>query len=202
MDQLQGNPDEVLEYIQGSTRKNAASKQVALDRAQAIAAKARAEINLSDPAEQEKIRAQILKELAAGGIHLQGGPNQGAPNEDGLSLEKSWHVLHYLLTGEAEEAPPPLGNAILGGTKIGDELDYGPVRFLTPNQVREVATALASVTKEDLKQRFHLKAMMAANIFPVRDKSELELAQDYFDDLSHCYTDAATSGDAMLLWIE
>jgi hypothetical protein len=202
MDWLQSNPDEVQSFIQGSIQKSAAGKQAALERAQAIAIKARAEVDLSNPAEQEKVRAQILKELAAGGIHVQGRPKDGGQHEDGLNLEKSWQVLHYLLTGHAEEAPPPLGNAILGGTAIGDDLDYGPVRFLTPDQVREVATALASVTKEDLKQRFNLKAMIAAHIYPVRDESELELAQDYFDELSHYYTDAAANASAMLLWIE
>jgi hypothetical protein len=90
----------------------------------------------------------------------------------------------------------------LGGQEIGDNLGYGPARFLTPQQVREVAAALASISKVDLRGRFDLKAMMAANIYPVRDSSELELAQDHFEPLSHYYAEAAASGNAMLLWVE
>src|SRR5437870_3150368 len=38
-----------------------------------------------------------------------------------FSLGKEWHALHYLLTDEsdlkkASQAPPPLGNVVLGGT--------------------------------------------------------------------------------------
>jgi hypothetical protein len=67
-----------------------------------------------------------------------------------LNLEKSWHVLHYLLTGKAEKAPPPVGNAILGGQDIGGDLGYGPARFLTPQQVREVRIALSAISKDGL----------------------------------------------------
>jgi hypothetical protein len=43
--------------------------------------------------------------------------------------------------------------------------------------------------------------MKAANIYPVRDKSELELAQGYFEQLSRYYAEASADGNAMLLWI-
>ena len=118
-----------------------------------------------------------------------------------MNLEKSWHVLHYLLTGKVEEAPAPLGNAILGGQEIGDDLGYGPARFLTSKQVREVAGALEAVSKDELAARFDLDAMLAARIYPVRDASELELAQHYFEHLSRYYSDAAASGNAMLLYV-
>jgi hypothetical protein len=73
------------------------------------------------------------KELAGVGVKVGAGVDHG-PTEDGLNLEKSWHVLHYLLTGKAEKAPPPVGNAVLGGQDIGGDRGYGPARFLTPQQ--------------------------------------------------------------------
>jgi len=42
---------------------------------------------------------------------------------------------------------------------------------------------------------------MAARIYPVRDRSELRLAEDYFALASHCYAEAAAAGNAMLLWV-
>jgi hypothetical protein len=191
---FQRNPKKVKEAVYGKVCAGAPKMKATLERVQKIALQARA-LNLS-AVEQEKVRAEILKELSCAG----GGFNDG-PDENGLNLEKSWHVLHYLLTGKAEEAPPPLGNAILGGTEIGDDLGYGPARFLTPQQVREVATALAPISKEDLAQRFDLDAMMTANIYPVQDESELEMAQHYFEHLSRYYAEAAASGKAMLLYV-
>ncbi len=196
LERLRRDPRVVRTLIYGKVRKNSDKTKVALERAQQIATDARAAGILSDPAEQERVRNEILQELAGAGILVQDGPN-----EEGLNLEKSWHVLHYLLTGKAEEAPPPLGNAILGGKEIGDDLGYGPARFLTPPQVREVATALAAISKDELAARFDLNAMIAAHIYPVRDESELELAQHYFEHLSRYYAHAAASSNAMLLYV-
>jgi hypothetical protein len=196
LEKLRRNPKAVRELIYGKVRKNSANVKAALDRAQQIAMNARAAGILSDPVEQDRVRKEILKELTGAGISVQGGPN-----EEGLNLEKSWHVLHFLLTGKTEDAPPPLGNAILGGKEIGDDLGYGPARFLTSQQVREVAAALITISNDDLASRFDLDAMLAAHIYPVRDESELELAQHYFDYLSRYYADAAARGNAMLLYV-
>jgi Domain of unknown function (DUF1877) len=196
---LRRNPESVEELVHGKGPADPGEMLAVLQRTQKIALDARAGV-INDPAEKERIRAQILKELAGVGVKVGAGVD-GGPTEDGLSLEKSWHVLHYLLTGKAEEAPPPLGNAILGGQQIGEDLGYGPARFLTPQAVREVATALNAISKDDLRKRFDLKAMMAAKIYPVRDQSELRLAQDYFALVSRYYAEAAAAGNAMLLWV-
>jgi|SRR5271165_3004905 len=196
--EFQNNPKSVKKTIRGNTRKNLAAMMATLQRLQPIAEELRAR-NLS-PEEQEKARNEMLKQLSAAGAGFGISPDQ-----DRLDLEKSWHVLHYLLTGKAEDAPPPFGNAILGGQEIGDDLGYGPARFLTPEQVRHVASALASVTKEDLAHRFDLDAMTKAHIYPVHgasaDESELELAQEYFELLSRYYAEAAAAGNAMLLYV-
>jgi len=193
--EFQKNPKSVKKTILGEPRKNMAAIMATFDRLKPITDELRAK-NLS-PEEQAKAREEMLKELSAVGAGLGTGPD----DENGLNLEKSWHVLHFLLTGEAENAQPPLGNAILGGKEIGDDLGYGPARFLTPQEVQEVASALTSLKKEDLASRFDLDAMIKARIYPVRDESELELAQEYFDELSRYYADAAVDGNAMLLYV-
>jgi Domain of unknown function (DUF1877) len=155
LQEFQKNPKSIKKTIQGKTRKNMAAMMATLDRLKPMAEELRAR-NLN-PEEQAKAREEMLKELST----VDAGFGIGL-NENGLNLEKSWHVLHYLLTGETEEAQPPLGNAILGGKEIGDDLGYGPARFLTPQQVQEVASALASMKKEDLASRFDLDAMIKA----------------------------------------
>jgi hypothetical protein len=200
LEQLQRDPQGTEAFVRGKAQPDYGKMLAVLQSTQKIALDARASGALTDPAERERIRALIFKELDGAGVDVGLGANESA-SEDGLNLEKSWHVLHYLLTGKAESVPPPLGNAILGGQEIGKDLGYGPARFLTPQQVREVATALASISRDDLSKRFDLKAMMRAKIYPVRDKSELELTQEYFEQLARYYANAAKSGNAMLLWI-
>jgi len=122
-------------------------------------------------------------------------------DEKSLSLEKSWHVLHYLLTGTAGDAPPPLGNAILGGKKIGGDVGYGPARFLTPAQVREVAEALAATSKDELIRRYDVAAMERAKIYTFRGEDVMEDGLYYFDKLAEYYAEAAELGNGVLLYI-
>jgi len=196
--QFQRDPATLEQFLFGEAEANAPKIRAALARVQDIAREAKARGQVDDPADREKTRALILKELMGTGVRVQDGST-----EKGLSLEKSWHALHYLLTGKTEAAPPPLGNAILGGEEIGEERDYGRVRFLTPQQVREVAEALAAISKEELPGRFDVKRMKVSKvIYPCRDQQELDIALDYFGQLVGYYSDAAKRGNAMLLYIE
>jgi hypothetical protein len=119
-----------------------------------------------------------------------------------LKLGKSWHTLHYLLTGSAEPVDTCLGKAILGGAEIGPDLGYGPARLLAPEEVGQAAEALARLSKEDLAQRFNLSAMKAANIYACDSEEELELAQDYFERMTRFYAEAAAMGNAMILYLK
>lgn len=191
---FQQNPESLSMAIRGKDREKHNAMIEALAQLQPISEKVR-ELNLG-PEETKKAQNDMFQQIAA----ISSGLGIGR-SKDGLDLEKSWHVLHYLLTETAAEASPPFGNAILGGQEIGDDLGYGSARFLTPEQVRDVSRALNSVSKEDLARRFDLPAMIRANVYPVRDESELELAQEYFEHLSRYYADAAAAGNAMLLYI-
>lgn len=190
---LQQEPDSIEDFLQGEATPDTGKLMAALQRAQEIGLRA-----MGNPAEKEKARLEIIRELTAAGAKL---PKDG-PNEDGLSLEKSWHSLHYLLTGSAQEVDSPLGNAILGGEEIGPDLGYGPARFLDTKQVQEVSSTLNKVSSDDLARRFDLKAMMAAKVYACADDEELELAQHYFEHLVKYYAEAAKRGDAMLLYID
>src|SRR5262249_21658351 len=56
-----------------------------------------------------------------------------------LEIDKSWNGIHYLLTGHAEGGSGPLSMPVLGGTEFGEDVGYGPARFLLAAQVQEVA---------------------------------------------------------------
>ena len=135
------------------------------------------------------------------------------PDENGLEelaggfdVDKSWHGLHYLLTGTADEGEGPRSLAIFGGEEFGPEIGIGPARFLTPAQVREVSLALADFTEAELRANFDPQAMEALRIYPtgiwVRDGEEgLDYLLQYFGGLAKFYADAASRGDAVLQWI-
>jgi hypothetical protein len=195
--EMQGNPSLVVERLKSKGLPNLDEMVAALHRIQKIGLAGNGLISPDAFIDRERDRAQILAELQSVGVRLPGED----PGEEGLSLEKSWHTLHYLLTGKPEEAPPPLGNAILGGVPIGDDVGYGPARFLTPEQVREVASALSAFTMDDLADRFDAGAMSAANVYGAEGE-EPEWAQYYFASLVRYYNDAAEKGNAMLLYID
>jgi len=190
---LKKEPGSVSEFLHGKLIANSGNLKNALFAVQEMAMQAMA---AGTSKNDEKLREQIISELeSAGALANHYGDRD-------LTLEKSWHCLHYLLTGSAGESDSVLGKAILGGKEIGPDIGYGPARYLEPNEVELVAKALKKVPKEDLAARFDLKAMKAAKVYACRDESELELAQHYFAELCTCYEKAAERGDAMLLYID
>lgn len=125
--------------------------------------------------------------------------------ENFLDVDKAWHAIHYTLNGKAWEGEPPLGWTVVGGTEIGEDVGYGPARYLTTDQVKAVAEALSTIDAEEFSTRFDPKALGAAEIYPEiwgRDDSEgLEFVLNYYNELRTFYLAAAERGDAALLYI-
>ena len=142
-------------------------------------------------------RAEILSQIQSAGVKV---PDED-PGEAGLCLEETWHILHYLITGKAGEAAPPLGNAILGGTSIGDVFGHWPARYLDPQQVGEVADALKRFNPEDLGERFDPPVLLKEHIYG-SEEEKFDMLEYYFAQLMRYYTDAAARGNGMLLYIQ
>jgi hypothetical protein len=86
---------------------------------------------------------------------------------EALDLDKSWHGIHYLLTGTAWEGDPPLNFVVTGGREVGDdEVGQGPARTYTAAETREIATALAALSDEKVRARFAPGEMMRLEIYP------------------------------------
>lgn len=114
-----------------------------------------------------------------------------------VDLDKAWHGIHWLLTGEVDRGDGPLAAAIMGGQEFGEDNGYGPPRLLSPSGVTAVASALGSVDLEDLRARYGAAAMSAAGLYP-----EIWEDEDNFDDylapnlelLKQLYEHAAAQG--------
>jgi len=123
---------------------------------------------------------------------------------DCLDVAKAWHGIDYLLRGESYDGvgAGAAAKAVLGGTEIGDDKGYGPVRYLTVAGVKEVADAISQIGREEFAQRFDAQAMAKAGIyaFDLHD-TDLEHFTHYYEELKRYYEDAAKKGNAMLLFL-
>ena len=126
-----------------------------------------------------------------------------------LSIGTDWHALHFLLTGDGELRPhplppPPLGNVVHGGTETEWACTYGQVRSLTPEEVRAVADALASISVDDLRSRFSVESFNAAQIYPHGRRArwtaeEAESVFEIYPRVVEFFQAAARDGDMILL---
>lgn len=125
------------------------------------------------------------------------------PGELFIDVDKAWHGIHFLLCGQAEGGEPPLSDAVLGGTVIDEDLGYGPARFLTAGQVKQVAVALEAIDSATLASRFDPAAMSAQQVYPQMwsaGQEALDYLLEAYNRLREFYARAGTSGYAVLLF--
>jgi hypothetical protein len=123
-----------------------------------------------------------------------------------LSLETSWHGLHFVLTGTAGEGEPPHNFLVAGGEPVGDEdTGYGPARVFDADSVLDLVTALGSISDEEFARRFDPRRMAVAGIYPeVWDEPRPALLAVYrrcFRELKAHVHRAAQTGQALIVMI-
>jgi len=123
---------------------------------------------------------------------------------DPVDLGTAWHGLHLLLNGSAWRGDPPLFDAILGGTPLGDPSSYEPIRFVAAADVKAVAAALPPA--QDLISRFTHQKMKQAEIYPEERWSEPNVLTGFllpaYDQLVALFTQAAAAGQAVLITLD
>jgi hypothetical protein len=156
-----------------------------------------------DPAMQEAVTKRLgvtVESLRAGGggkaiINWMSTRRRDRPSIQGkgtsLSIEKAWHGLHYLLCGSVEPNGALLSQTILGGTEIGEDLGYGPVRYFTLDQVGQIADELnRPALQGEMSARFDPARMSELGIYPQGWKSsdgawlleEFRRVRDFYTD--------------------
>lgn len=129
-----------------------------------------------------------------------------------FSLEKDWHVLHSALNGTHDGGTGPLADAILGGQQIPDAEGVmsfgagssGALRYLTAPEVRNAATALREIEPTQLLSKLDVKDAQEKRIYlahTLENLSDWEYLPELFVSFREFYSDAADSGNAMLLSI-
>ncbi|MCW2669592.1 MAG: hypothetical protein JWO27_1489 [Frankiales bacterium] len=121
-----------------------------------------------------------------------------------VDIGTAWHGLHVLLNGSAGGGSPPLYDAVLGGTPVGDPSSYEPIRFVSPADVKAVAAALP--TAEELTPRFTHKAMKQAEAYPDSAWEQPDvlttLLLPAYERLLVLFTNAAAAGQAVLITLD
>jgi hypothetical protein len=105
-------------------------------------------------------------------------------------LDKSWHGIHYLLTGSAWEGSPPYDFLVEGGRQVGKiDLEHGPVRAFRTDETRAIYDAISIMSAYELRKRFNARDMAAKEIYPdiwtgpVIEEDSLRYLMDNLDRL-------------------
>ena len=126
-----------------------------------------------------------------------------------LDLHKSWHILHYLFTGEVGPAKSP-ADALMSGEELGEDLGYGPPRLHDAQATRAIGEFLRAQTREKLQAQVDLRAMQRAGVYAISmgaragadEENELrdEVAA-YFAPLRDYVLAMAAKQHGLLIWL-
>lgn len=129
--------------------------------------------------------------------------------EPSLNLEKSWHMLHYLMSGEVFPVGSP-GDLLLTGDDVGEDLGYGPARLHSESATQAFSRFLEAQDVARLQERVDLKNMSDSRVYgmpfgpgPV-DEYEKELRDEvarYFPRLRNYVREMSDRGNGLLVWV-
>ena len=151
--------------------------------------------------EREVARLRSLKDEDARLEHLQEEIEEqylGEEKQFTAESDKSWDAMHRALTdGQLtwDGGTYPLKHTVLAGESLYTGSDY-IMSLKTPQQVRDVAVALPSITEEDFRKRYF--AIDAKGYgFPLSD-DDFNYTWDNFQGLREFYTRATQAGRFVL----
>jgi hypothetical protein len=135
-------------------------------------------------------------------LYDEGGASEP---ERRLDIDKSWHGMHFLLTGEVWTGTMPLGFLIAGGVTIGDiNVGYGPARAFTSGDVRDIDAALRPISRADLMARWDVERIRAADLYAV-DADDVETEDSYvgvyFEQVKRFVSELVRDGLGMLVYM-
>ncbi len=134
-----------------------------------------------------------------------GSKPMGTPAAPVLDLHKSWHMLHFLFTGDAWEGALPAATLLVGGREVGEDLGYGPARMLSLEETERFARFLEPLEVAVLAARLDGRAMKALGAYSAENE---DCCADLHDDLARYFprlrsfvTDAAAKRRGLLIWM-
>ena len=183
LDRLEGDPDGAMQYLFSIPGFDlSAMSQV-----------------LADPSAMQANAANMLPAL-----------QDRQADSTRVDLEKDWHALHFLLTGDGSLNPEhhpnnPLHNLVMGGTPTSLQASYGPVRKFEPDDITQIVAALEKISVDELRARFSPEAFNAAEIYPRPtpggwDLAEMDGVFQVFPKLRQLFVDALNAGEVVIVY--
>ena len=130
-------------------------------------------------------------------------------NKDNLlDIDKSWHAIHFTLTGCAYggEEDDILSNLVFGGEPVNEEdMGYGPARLFTKEKTALLSEALKKWDKTAFCKNFNVADMLEHDIYPVMsgedDVDFFTYVWACFDAVKEFFQKAAEEGQSVLTFI-
>ena len=123
---------------------------------------------------------------------------EGAIDAECLDIDKTWHAIHFLLTGEPEGGKFPLSFAIMEGHTIAEDFIDGAT-YLFPKEVEAVSEALSALPDELVYNRYDSEEFSMTDIYrgPWDESVRNEVIKDY-QELKKFFSGAASERNAIL----
>lgn len=122
-----------------------------------------------------------------------------------FDVDKAWHAVHFTLTGDAWNQHGPMGKVVLGGEPFGEDMGYGPSRWLPPDAVAIASRELAELTPSGFAQRLDFAAMAQHDIYPSiweRDPDVEQLVEFVvagYEEIRDRFAEAAAAGHGFVI---
>lgn len=162
------------------------------------------------------LEQHIVEDIQAGKLSLAEdilyNEEKEPDGEDCLDIDKTWHAIHFILTGQAgktEEATGEntvLSKLIFSGNLLTDEdVGYGPAMLITQAEVKEIAKEIQGISRELLYKSFDLSTMLKNGVYPmINDEDEdgfFEYVWQYFEEIQRFFRVAAQENKCVIFYI-
>lgn len=137
-------------------------------------------------------------------------PREGRELDDAarecFDLDKSWHAIHFLLSGTAWEGTMPEGFLLCSGAVIGDiDVGYGPARAYTAAETASIHACLAALPPDQLRMRFDAKVLAREEIYPDiwdrEDEEDVDYVLHYYKSLREFVAHTTDRGEGMVIYL-
>lgn len=127
-----------------------------------------------------------------------------------LFIGEYWQVINFLLVGQESPELDSLKKVVFATRPLidGEEIwfDFGPIRYLFPDEVREISNFLNEISSETLLLRYNPAILMEYQIHPdiwwvqEQDKT-IRSIRKYYTDLVYFFQEAARSENYILTYV-
>ncbi len=115
-------------------------------------------------------------------------------------IDKAWDAIGHLLG----LATGGVITTVLNGAEVGEDLGYGPARFMTSDELCTIAAVVGDIDVVALLQHYDATAMNDAEVYPESWDDSKEM-RNYLGDMFEIYKrmvlQGARDGHLMLLWL-